>query len=59
MIIAVYVTPEAEGVTQSVSLEIVGGPKRFARVFASDPSRVEWGWVLHESAVKVWGEEEQ
>lgn len=45
----------AEGVAECVSIRVHGGPKPFMRVWPQDPDLgVEWGWVLHESAVQIY-----
>ena len=59
MIVRVLVTPEAEDVEASVAVEFDNTPKRYARIFASEPSKVDWGWVVHESAVEVWAHEQR
>lgn len=38
------------------SLEVANGPKRYARLWDSQPE-MEWGWQLNEAARLVWGEE--
>lgn len=57
-VVAVYYQPPSEGTEECVSVEVVGGPKRFARFWPkSKPPRIEWGWSLHESAQKVFANE--
>lgn len=53
-IAAIYVQPASDGVEACVSFEMVGGQKRYARFWPRHPERIEWGWRLHESAVRIW-----
>lgn len=50
--LAVYLY-DREGGGQCVILETLGGPKRYAKVWSSDPSRVEWSWALPDGARPV------
>ena len=52
--VAVYVIPPSPGVTESIAIEVIGGPKAYARIYASNPNTVDWGWVIHDTAVCVW-----
>ncbi len=45
--------PGTDDVTECVSLEITGGPKRYLRLFAGALAP-EWGWQLHPTAELVW-----
>lgn len=49
---------EGSGIASCTVIEVVVGPKRYARVFDRNPGVVEWGWVLHPKAVLIWGEPE-
>lgn len=52
---SIYYQPPGDGVHECVIVEFVGGPKAYARFFTgSRPYRIEWGWALHKTAVKVW-----
>lgn len=55
-LVAIHLTPAADGQSPLVSLEIEGGPKHYARVWLNNPGSVEWGWVLPDVAVTVWSE---
>ena len=52
-VVAVYLTPAADGVQASISLECLGGPKRYMRIWL-EARTIEWGWVLHPTAVLLW-----
>lgn len=39
------------------SLEVVGGPKRFMRIWDGLDHPVEWGWSLSDANVLVWTSE--
>lgn len=54
---AIYYTPPSEGVAECVGIEVVGGPKPFARYFPISPSRIEWGHTLHDTATEVYRRE--
>lgn len=54
-----WAVPPDDGVhvQGSVSFEMMGGQKRYARVWWTDGTprgEVEWSWVLHDSAVRLW-----
>lgn len=54
---AIYIQPRSEGVQACISFEMVGGPKRYMRVWPREDEgtgRLEWGWSLSETAEKVW-----
>jgi hypothetical protein len=51
----IWLQPASEGREACVIMEMAAGPKRFARFFPhSPPPRIEWGWSLGSTAVKVW-----
>lgn len=52
-VIAVYLTPASDGVMASLSLECLGGPKKYMRIFLEE-RKIGWGWVLHPTAVLLW-----
>ena len=52
--VAIYRQEESEGVMAATILEILGGPKDYARIWDATPWRVEWGWRLHPTAVEIW-----
>ena len=55
MIDCIYRQEESGSVMACTIFEITGGPKRFMRIWdRMITGPVEWGWVLHESAVKIW-----
>ena len=53
--VAIWFVPRAEGVQPSLSIEMVGGPKRYLRVWL-DADDNDWGWSLHTSAVRLFGD---
>lgn len=59
-ITGIWFTPEVDTDTHErpgmISIESLGGPKRFMRVPLRDTVAVEWGWTLAEDAVCVWQE---
>lgn len=58
-VIAVFRQEPSDGVDGCTILETLGGPKRYARIWDGLIGPMEWGWRLHESAVKVWPREER
>lgn len=52
-VIRVWRQEPSAGVAGCTVLEVEGGPKAYARIF-DGTTHLEWGWVLHESAVEVW-----
>jgi hypothetical protein len=44
---------EIAGVQGSVSLRVLGGPKRYVRIFDGS-DRLENGWTLYGSALTLW-----
>jgi len=57
----IWYQPPSDGVQECISVRVVGGPKRYMRVWPAAIldrqdylAGVEWGWVLHDTAVKVW-----
>jgi hypothetical protein len=57
LVVAIYRQEESDDVQACTILEHIAGPKPYCRVWDHAPTRVEWGWVLHPSAVKVWSRE--
>lgn len=51
-----YQEPDSDmGIEECVSIGVYGGHKRFMRVWPQRPDLgIEWGWVVHESAVQVY-----
>lgn len=43
----------SDEVMECVSVEVVGGPKPFARFWPATGT-LEWAWVLHPTAKQVW-----
>jgi hypothetical protein len=54
LVVAIYRQEGSDGVQACTVLEHIAGPKRYARIWDMEPRRVEWGWVLHPTSVKVW-----
>lgn len=61
-VVAVYVVPEDDGPggydtprlqEPCVVVELVGGPKPYARLWPRKPYDVDWGWGLPDSAIRV------
>lgn len=57
-LIGVWLTPADDGQMPLVSLELIGGRKRYARVWIDGRDQVEWGWVLPDKAIAVWRDPE-
>lgn len=60
----IWYQPPSEGVQECISVKVVGGPKQYMRIWPQTilvghdyPGGVEWGWVLHETAQKIWESE--
>lgn len=54
---AIWFTPESDGQEPVISLEMLGGPKRYAQIWLDHLSgTVQWGWGIPESAICVWRE---
>lgn len=54
-VVSIWLTPRSEDVQPSLSIEVIGGPKRYLRIWLDKMSaQPEWGWVLHDTAVKLW-----
>ena len=53
-VLSIWRQPERPGVKACVSLEVVGGQKTYLRVWSDPTTEPEWGWVKHETAVRVW-----
>ena len=51
-VIRIWRQDQSELVWGCTILEVVGGPKRYARIF-DGASQLEWGWTLHEMARPV------
>lgn len=53
---AIFYQPPSEVAVECVIIELAGGPKRYARIWADQPKglEIEYGWVLNESAVKIY-----
>lgn len=58
MVLSIHRQDESKGVMGCTSFEVVGGSKRFMRVFDENPTDIQWGWVLHPTARLLWGEPE-
>jgi hypothetical protein len=52
-VVAVYVAPETDDQEPCIVVEMVGGPKRYARLWPRKPHQVEWGWTLGDNAIRV------
>lgn len=53
---AIYIVPMNDGREACIVMRCVGGQKTYAR-FWPRIAKLEWGWILPEDAVKVWGAE--
>lgn len=53
-VISMWFTPNPHTDEPVLSLEILGGQKRYARVWLRGDVRVGWGWTLGEDAVCLW-----
>ncbi len=51
-------TEDGRAIHECVSIEMAGGPKRYMRIWPQMTMHgaplVEWGWVVHETDIKVW-----
>lgn len=52
-VVAVYAAPETDDQEPCIVVEMVGGPKRYARFWPRGDGRIEWGWVLGDNAIRI------
>lgn len=57
----IWYQPPSEGVQECISVQVIGGPKRFMRIWPDAIlagqdylGGVEWGWVVGQTAQQVW-----
>ena len=52
---SIWLTPSSDEVAVPiVSIEILGCPKAYLRLFLQPDRYTEWGWTLHRTAVQLW-----
>lgn len=56
IVVAIYrQTDDLPDVEACTYLEVIGGPKRYCRIWDASPMlNTDWGWRRHPSAVEIW-----